>query len=543
MITKWSTFWPIEDLGESGYCYGWVNSRVICVAGVLRVGSLEHANALLDDFLSENPRFTEVSSTDDPVILGECSSSSSSYTPSIQFLRGVGPPSSITGPSHTIVTYRRTALGSARFHTPEDIVPRRNVAIPDNHPIFDIIGLDTTALAQLNAAYRLHSLLNLSGSWLANFKLLDKVARNVHDTCAGRPERACPYLSSGPRSILRLIEGYLRQCLPWVALGRVHSKLLDQLWARSSLVQGLVSYPRLSYVYGKLETSAEYVRFNNAIWLVMNDVILGSVVGAFVCDNREVIGTSLHDWLKTIFIDFTRDALLWLDNWPEGLKLNTELSSFLLHVFLGVLELWAYILRSLSPHFPMIVYAIGLSGYGGLTVPLSLFLDLFNALTLHVSLSYLVLKTALSYQTFALRSLWNLFRGKRFNVLHRRTDSWHYEVDQLILGTLLFTLFTFSLPTLLTYALLFSLMRSGVVMTCSAMSIATDLMNQFPLFPLLLRIKDPRRLPGTVYFRMMGDTLVLEVCVNALSGIEMQQHNCLPQAPDRLFKMLGLHWK
>ncbi len=38
--------------------------------------------------------------------------------------------------------------------------------------------------------------------------------------------------------------------------------------------------------------------FNNAIWLVLNDVILGSVVGAFVCDNSEVIGTSLHDWLK-----------------------------------------------------------------------------------------------------------------------------------------------------------------------------------------------------------------------------------------------------
>ncbi|KAI9446870.1 Gpi1-domain-containing protein [Lactarius indigo] len=450
MIAKWSTFWPIEDRGKSGYCYGWVNSRVICVAGVLQVGSLEHANALLNDFLGENPRFTEVSSTDDPVILGECSSSSSGYTPSIQFL-GVGPPSSITGPSYTIVTYRRTALGSARFHTPEDIVSRRNVAIPDNHPIFDAIGLDATALAQLNATYRLHSLLNLSDSWLANFKLLDKVARNVHDTCAARPERAFPYLSLGLRSILRLIEGFLRQCLPWVALGRVYSKLIDQLWARSSLVQGLVLYRRLSYVYGKLETSAEYVRFNNAIWLVMNDVILGSVVGAF-----------------TAFVDFTRDALLWLDNWPEGLKLNTELSSFLLHVFLGVLELWAYILRSLSPHFPMIVYAIGLSGYGGLTVPLSLFSDLFNALTLHVSMSYLVLKRALSYQTFALRSLWNLFRGKRFNVLHQRTDSWHYEVDQLILGTLLFTLFTFSLPTLLSYALLFSLMRTGIVMTCSA---------------------------------------------------------------------------
>ena len=38
--------------------------------------------------------------------------------------------------------------------------------------------------------------------------------------------------------------------------------------------------------------------FNNAIWLVLNDVILGSFAGAFLCDNSEVIGTSVHDLLK-----------------------------------------------------------------------------------------------------------------------------------------------------------------------------------------------------------------------------------------------------
>ena len=45
--------------------------------------------------------------------------------------------------------------------------------------------------------------------------------------------------------------------------------------------------------------------------------------------------------MEAAFIDFTHDALLWLDDWPEGLKLNTELSSFLVHTLLGVLELWA----------------------------------------------------------------------------------------------------------------------------------------------------------------------------------------------------------
>ena len=41
MIPHCSTFWPLEDVGIDGYCYGWVlNPRLVCVAGVLQVGSL-----------------------------------------------------------------------------------------------------------------------------------------------------------------------------------------------------------------------------------------------------------------------------------------------------------------------------------------------------------------------------------------------------------------------------------------------------------------------------------------------------------------------
>ncbi|KAI0262946.1 N-acetylglucosaminyl transferase component-domain-containing protein [Gloeopeniophorella convolvens] len=461
MTANCSIFWPIEDEGKSGFCYGWAHGRLVCVAGVLPVASDGRAKAILDDFLKANPRFVEVSSTEPPVILGKCSFDTSSRTPNIELLSDVGP--SLSTLPRTLVMYRRSALGSARFRVPENAGSGDGPAAPDAHPTFEAVGLDETALTQLNAAYRLHSLFNLPGSWLSKLKLLDIAARHVQDTIRVHAERTSSRFRSGFTFTLGTMAQPLQRGRSWAALAGVYSTSAEQIWARARLVQGLVSFPRLSYVYGKLETSAEYVRFNNALWLVMNDVILGSVVGAFVCENRVLIGTSLHDWLKTAFIDFTREALLWLDDWPAGLKLNTELSSFLVQVFLGVLELWAYILRSLSPHFPTIVYAVGLSGYGGLTIPLSLSLDIFNALTQHISLSHLGLTSALSYEAFAMRSLWNLFRGKRFNVLHRHTDSWHYEIDQLILGTLLFTLFAFCLPTLLTYAALFVLMRSGVV--------------------------------------------------------------------------------
>lgn len=110
MIPRCSILWPIEDVGTNGYCYGWIpNPRLVCVAGVLQVGSLrqcvlphprclivpdlshtERAEALLNDFLKENPQFMKVSSTDTPVILGECSFTQSSPTPYVQYLPGVG---------------------------------------------------------------------------------------------------------------------------------------------------------------------------------------------------------------------------------------------------------------------------------------------------------------------------------------------------------------------------------------------------------------------------------------------------------------------
>lgn len=50
-----------------------------------------------------------------------------------------------------------------------------------------------------------------------------------------------------------------------------------------------------------------------------------------------------------------------------------------------------------------------------------------------------------------------LFTGKRRNVLRNRTDSWDYDLDQLLLGTILFTLLAFLFPTVLVYYALFAM--------------------------------------------------------------------------------------
>ena len=129
----------------------------------------------------------------------------------------------------------------------------------------------------------------------------------------------------------------------------------------------------------------------------------------------------------------------------------------------------------MASRLPTIVYIIGIFGMGGLTMILSLSSDLLSLLTIHIYVSYLAATTACRRILLTAGSLWNLFRGtfcaltlkilpthtrfelgKRYNVLQNRLDSWDYSLDQLLLGTMLFTLVAFLSPTVLVYYGLFA---------------------------------------------------------------------------------------
>jgi phosphatidylinositol N-acetylglucosaminyltransferase subunit Q len=90
-------------------------------------------------------------------------------------------------------------------------------------------------------------------------------------------------------------------------------------------------------------------------------------------------------------------------------------------------------------------------------------------------------------------------------------------MDQLLFGTMLFTLLAFLFPTVLAYYSLFAIVRFlGIkrrplinifchcwqlrfvsIMLHACLDILLAFMNHFPLFALTLRVKDPWRLPGT----------------------------------------------
>ncbi|THH13808.1 hypothetical protein EW146_g6450 [Bondarzewia mesenterica] len=491
--------WPLDDLDLDGWFYGWSHPSSIAVAGVIQSSSQHDAEQLLHAILGRAP-LANISCSP-PQILGRCSSNGPDVLPRIHLLSNSlisyvfsldcpSPPES-TKPirPQSIITYRRTSFGSLRLHKLDDCklpeTPNRltaQYASLDTSIALEHTGLDESIInEQLNFARYLDNERRASKSWLPKLRPTSKPSSTPghQDSVLSPAQRFYPI----PRFEI--------------------SELLKQISTRIRLVAGL---PQISG--RKMDSSLSYIQLNNAIWLILNDLILGVAFGSFVCENHAAIASWLGRWIETVYIESMINALVWLDNWPAGLKLNTELSHFCCNAFLGIVTMWAFIYKHISPHLPAIVYYAGTTGFCGFTFLLSLSLDVFRLSTVHASFSYSA-SVHLPYFP-STPDLSGCDAGKQTNVLHKRTDSYQYELDQLLLGTILFTLFTFSLPTLLSYYVLFAMFKLSIIAIGKSIQLLIALMNGFPLFASMLRVKDPARLPGSVYFKLDDGALNLK---------------------------------
>ena len=232
------------------------------------------------------------------------------------------------------------------------------------------------------------------------------------------------------------------------------------------------------------------------MWLVANDIIIGIAIGSFIIENSDYVAAQVESIVDSWFIDGLQRMICWLMDYPAGLKLNGDLALFLGDLFLWIIDYWAECMKSIRPLLPHVIQVIGFSSFAGASMPISLFSDLLSILTIHVYAFYIASARIYNWQLTIIVSLFHLFRGKKRNVLRNRIDSCDYDLDQLLLGTILFTLLTFLLPTVGVFYATFAGARMGIIAFKAALDTWLACLNHFPLFALMLRIKDSRRLPG-----------------------------------------------
>ena len=253
----------------------------------------------------------------------------------------------------------------------------------------------------------------------------------------------------------------------------------------------------------------EYIRFFNSLWLVANDVIIGIALGSYIIDNADFVAAQMDSLINTYSIDGLQRMIKWLMGWPAGLKLNKELAEFLGNLFLWVIDYWNNCMCQLRPALPHIIRLIGFSSFAGASMPISMFSDLVSLLTVHIYSFYIASARIYHWQLTIIMSLFHLFRGKKRNVLRNRIDSCDYDLDQLLLGTILFTLLFFLLPTVAVFYATFAGARMAIIALKAGLDTWLACLNHFPLFALMLRLKDSRRLPGGIRFELQDTPAAL----------------------------------
>ncbi|XP_069343275.1 phosphatidylinositol N-acetylglucosaminyltransferase subunit Q isoform X2 [Eulemur rufifrons] len=264
----------------------------------------------------------------------------------------------------------------------------------------------------------------------------------------------------------------------------------------------------------------ELMRKANMLVSVLLDVALGLVLLSWL-HRKNRLG-QLADALVPVadVAEELQHLLQWLMGAPAGLKMNRALDQVLGRFFLYHIHLWISYIHLMSPFIEHILWHVGLSACLGLTVALSILSDIIALLTFHIYCFYVYGARLYCLKVYGLSSLWRLFRGKKWNVLRQRVDSCSYDLDQLFIGTLLFTILVFLLPTTALYYLVFTLLRLLVVAVQGLIRLLVDMVNSLPLYSLGLRLCRPYRLAAGVKFRVLehqaGRPLRLLMQINPL---------------------------
>ncbi|XP_025733462.2 phosphatidylinositol N-acetylglucosaminyltransferase subunit Q isoform X4 [Callorhinus ursinus] len=283
---------------------------------------------------------------------------------------------------------------------------------------------------------------------------------------------------------------------------------LSFVWSKLSVCEQLRHrLEQLTLVFStqKAENPTQLMRKANVLVSVLLDVALGLALLSWL-RGKDRIGPLAEALVPVAdhVAEELQHLLQWLMGAPAGLKMNRALDQVLGRFFLYHLHLWISYIHLMSPFIERILWHVGLSACLGLTVALSILSDIIALLTFHIYCFYVYGARLYCLKICGLSSLWRLFRGKKWNVLRQRVDSCSYDLDQLFIGTLLFTILVFLLPTTALYYLVFTLLRLLVVAVQGLMHLLVDLINSLPLYSLGLRLCRPYRLAGHLPCRPPG---------------------------------------
>ncbi|XP_015608176.1 phosphatidylinositol N-acetylglucosaminyltransferase subunit Q [Cephus cinctus] len=213
-----------------------------------------------------------------------------------------------------------------------------------------------------------------------------------------------------------------------------------------------------------LDTVMHNKRFNlkagNYLVAMALDVLLGVLLLKFLLHAIGQMPPSkiLLDNAEKV-VETLKGLVNWLMGAPAGLKLNHSFNEILGKFFLYHIHLWWTFLVFIKPVLDFAFKVLLLFGRLGVTFQVSIAADLLALVSFHSYCIYIYAARLFNIQLRGLTALFRLFLGKKQNPLRERIDSCEYQPNQLFVGTLLFTILLFLMPTTWVYYAVFTTLR------------------------------------------------------------------------------------
>jgi len=133
---------------------------------------------------------------------------------------------------------------------------------------------------------------------------------------------------------------------------------------------------------------------------------------------------------------------------PGGFKPNPNLAEFIGNAIIDLIYIWNFMTTKFIQTQTLIIKSLAYLGLIGSTIQVALFHDTLLYCSSHILVLYTVVAWIYNYILKFLRTLINLFNGKKFNVMRNRIDSNNFSIQEFYLGVLIVALIIFLLPTL-----------------------------------------------------------------------------------------------
>uniref|UniRef100_A0A0E0DPA2 Uncharacterized protein n=2 Tax=Oryza meridionalis TaxID=40149 RepID=A0A0E0DPA2_9ORYZ len=234
---------------------------------------------------------------------------------------------------------------------------------------------------------------------------------------------------------------------------------------------------------------------------IVMDLLTGFFLGVVLLLKTEIICSWTFALVHYMTDSVLRSGCVWLMGVPAGFKLNTELAELLGMISLNAIQIYSTLWSIVGGFLRHIIWGLAFSGILlGLTVPVSFFIDVIQLATLHVTLLQWLISLIYSRQIQTVASLWRLFRGRKWNPLRQRLDSYDYTVEQHVVGSLLFTPVLVLLPTTSIFYIFFSMLSTAIICLCILLEITVSIIHSTPYAELIIWVARRQRFPTGLFF-------------------------------------------